>query len=307
MNTSRTREADACVSREPIGLDSDRPLLARFYDAVLGGTDNYGVDRSLLTMLRASVPQVDFVFRSEVQFLAHAVRYIAGERGIEQFVVALPGLLPDRVDQLHDVARRCQHDARVWYIDYEPVVLAHLRARLNGVGGFVHVVEADPLDPATVWHRLAEHPSPPDEEPICLVLGGVLSFHPGSREDAAAVAQLHVAQLPPGSFIVLTHLLDPEIPELAPMVRRLHDGLDGSLWAGSVATRAQIRAMVAGTTILPPGHGQPPDVVPATMWWRNGPPVTYRGAAATPDPDSGQFVAAVVAAVDQHADSAPAG
>ncbi|MEQ0560732.1 SAM-dependent methyltransferase [Amycolatopsis sp. NEAU-NG30] len=276
-------------------------MIARIYNALLGGKDHYAYERLRVARLQAAVPDAAFVFRSEIAFLHRAARAVAA-RGITQWVVALAGLLPDNGDRLEHVVRRHNRDARVWYVDYEPVVLVHLRALVGDEdsGQTVRVVDADPLNPATVWNRLASHPTPIEaDEPICLVLGGVLSYHPGTRADAITVAQQHIARLPPGSFVVLTHLYDPEDPKITPMVRRFRDALGtcGPCRPAS-ATRDEIRAMVAGTTILPPAPGAPPDVVPANLWWRDGPIRLTPAGAEAPEPASGPLVAGVVATID---------
>jgi hypothetical protein len=293
MNASCTPEPGARISRQPVGIDDTLPMIARIYNAVLGGNEHYHAEQVVLDKL-AAVPEVFFVFKSEIEFLQRAVRHLA-IRGVTQWVVALAGLLPHHVDRIDEIVRRTQgDDARVWYVEYEPVILAHLRALVADEDGeqTVRVVAADPLDPIAVWDGLAEHDTPIEPGPICLVLGGVLSYHPGTRADTAAVAQQHIARLPPGSYVVLTHLHDPEDPELAPMVRSFHTamGSHGAPHPGS-ATADEIRAMVSGTTILEPGPGKPCDIVPAYLWWRDGPNLMAS------EPTSGPLVAGVVAAV----------
>ncbi|MDS0140571.1 MULTISPECIES: SAM-dependent methyltransferase [unclassified Amycolatopsis] len=293
MNATRTPEPGARISRQPVGVDPTRPMIARIYNAYLGGKDHYHAEQLVTNKLTAAVPDAYFVFTSEIEFLQRAVRHLA-IRGVTQWVVALAGLLPQHVDRVDEIVCRTHSDARVWYVEYEPAILAHLRALVANEDGeqTVRVVAADPLDPIAVWDGLAKHDTPIEPGPVCLVLGGVLSYHPGTRAEAAAVAQQHIARLPPGSYVVLTHLHDPEDPELEPMVRgfRTAMGSHGPPDPGS-ATRGEIRAMVAGTTILEPGPGKPCDIVPAFQWWRDGPNLMAS------EPATGPLVAGVVAAV----------
>lgn len=256
MNASRAPDPSARISRPPVGNDPQRPMVARIYNAFLGGNDHYQVEQQVIGMLKA-VPDASFVFTSEIEFLQRAVRHVAA-RSITQWVVALAGLLPEHVDRIDQTIR---------------------------------VVDVDPLNATAVWDSLTIHVTPIEGGPVCLVLGGVLSYHPGTRADAAAVVQQHIARLPPGSFVVLTHLYVPEDTELASIVRRFRDAM-GSHGAPHPdnATRDQIRAMVAGTTILEPGPGKPREPVPANLWWRDGP--LYPS-----EPASGALVAGVVAAV----------
>jgi hypothetical protein len=233
------RNAETGLLRTPVGVDPDRLMPARLYNAALHGTDSYTVDRILLDKLTATVPEFGFALRSEAEFVNRAARYIAAVHGIQQWVIAVPWSPPQpTVDRIDTVS-----DARVWYVEYEAVVLAHLPALVGNEGreGSVRIVDADPLNPAAVQAGLATHPTPPEDRPICLVLGGTLLFHPGTRDDAAAVVQEHIAWLPPGSLLVLTHLLDPEAPTLTPAAGAIQAFL--LEMAGAVATRAEIRRM----------------------------------------------------------------
>ncbi|SFW13695.1 SAM-dependent methyltransferase [Amycolatopsis australiensis] len=295
MNSPDAFAADACVNREPVGLDHGRPMIARIYNYFLGGSEYYDDERILCTKLLGQVPDVGFVFQSEIEFLQRAARWIATKfKRVEQWVIAVPGLSPNFGDLLHKHVHRMNPDARIWYVDYEPVTLAVLRTldADGGKTGPINVVEADPLNPEAVWAGLHDQTTPLDkDEPVCLILGGSLTYHPFSRVEAAAVAQLHIKNLPPGSFVVLTHLFEPEAPDLAATARQLHEELhNGPLNAGSIATREEIEAMVAGTAILQPAIDESPGVVPAYLWWRDGP-------ALRPDPPTGQLVAAVVASI----------
>ncbi|MEV6832082.1 SAM-dependent methyltransferase [Amycolatopsis sp. NPDC051102] len=295
MNAAQPADPAANTSRTPVGIDFTRPTIARIYNAFLGGGHNYGVDRMVCHKLRERVPEIADLFRSEVEFLHRAVRWIGTQFPIEQWVIAVAGPAPEGRDQIHDVIREVNSDAGVWYVDYEPVPLATFRTFDDMRGGRrVHVVKADPLDPDTTWDELTQldqgHTPVDDREPICLVLGGVLPYHPFSRADIAAVTRQHLNHLPHGSFFVLTHLLDPEEPELTAVAVEIQNTLvGGPLGAGSLATRDEIEAMVSGATILAPSAGTPPSVVPARQWWA-GPPLK---PSSLPE----QLVAGVVAAI----------
>jgi hypothetical protein len=294
MNTPDPADAEPRTSRQPVGLDFSSPTIARIYDAFLGGTHNYEADRTVRDKLRGLASDIDAVFTSEIMFLHRAARWIAEKfPKLEQWVIAVPGPAPDGRSQIHDVIRQGSSDARIWYVDYEPVTLAYLRTFDDPHSSSrIHAVNADPLNPDAVWTALDDDQSTrPDDRPICLVLGGVLSYHHLSPAEAGAVTQRHIKHLPRGSFVVLTHLHDPEIPELATTVQRLRKALrHGPLGAGNFATSTEIEAMMAGTTILSPGVNVPPSVVPAYLWWRDGP-------ALKPDPEAAKLVAAVVAHV----------
>ncbi len=296
MKTAKSADASEVTGRTPIGIDITRPTIAGIYDAFLGGAHNYDIDRMVCDTLRTRVPHVADLFRAEVEFLRRAICWIGKPQfEIEQWVVAVAGPSPEGQDQIHDVIQGVNPDASTWYVDYEPVPLSMFRTFDDEHGGHrVHVVNADPLDPETTWDQLKqgdyERTAVDDQRPICLMLGGVLPYHGFTRADAAAVTRQHLKHLPAGSFIVLTHLLDPETPELTASALAIEETLvHGELGVGSLATRAEIEAMVLGAQILAPGPGAPPGVVPARQWWPG--PTLKPGSLAE------QLVAGVVASI----------
>ncbi|MFC5098232.1 SAM-dependent methyltransferase [Amycolatopsis plumensis] len=300
--------------QRPVGTNPDRVNLAFLLDALrtAKNSDNRDVpcvkfahnnelDAALL--LEAQVPDAGFVFRSERSFLDRAAAYLVARQGISSIVVAGAGL-PNIAGEhdLHSLIRRSEETNRtreqtiarasVIYVDHDPLVLAHLRTLADENNG-VHVVDADPWDPHAMWNTLyntgKETPGlvSPDHDRVALLLGGVMSFHGGSRAEAAQVVQDHLARLPANAFLAMTHLLQPEHPDLAVQalefeaaLQRRGPGAGTGTGTGSLATKAQIEAMIHGTTLLPPG------IVPAFAWFPDGPP--------TDTPLCGNFTAAVL-------------
>ncbi|MEV7043945.1 SAM-dependent methyltransferase [Amycolatopsis sp. NPDC051061] len=254
-------------------------------------------EREAARKLVASVPGAGFVLRSERDFLDRAAPYLAARHGVTSIVVAgagLPNIAGD--DDLHSIVRRREAATRnreqsttranVIYVDRDPVTLAHLRTLGHADSG-VYAVDADPWDPTAMWDTLyntgSDNPGlvSPENDRIALLLGGVMSFHGGSRADVAEVVQAHLARLPAGAFLAMTHLFLPEHPDLAAQAREFEAALQRhGPGTGSLATRAQIEAMIHGTIVLPPGIG------PAFAWYPEGPP--------TDPPVCGNFAAAVL-------------
>jgi hypothetical protein len=305
---TRRRAKDVPWWWRPCGVDQDRINLAYLYDAFreANNSDNRNVpcvkfahdnqhDAALL--LDARVPGAGFVFRSERAFLDRAATYLATRQGVTTIVVAgagLPHIAGD--DDLHSLVRcseaatrnREQSTARasVIYVERDPLTLAHLRT-LADADNDVHVVDADPWDPTAMWDTLyntsSENPGlvSPEYGRVGLLLGGVMSFHGGSRADVAHLVQDHLARLPTGAFLAMTHLYLPEHPDLAAQAREFEDALQHyGPGTGSLATHAQIKAMIHGTNPLPPGIGS------AFTWYPDGPPADQ--------PVCGNFAAAVL-------------
>ena len=135
----------------PNGIDSTRPNVARIYDYLLGGKDNFAADREAARQLLAVTPDMAGIVRDNRSFIGRVVRYLAGEAGIRQFL-DLGGGLPTQTN-VHEMAQRIAPDARVAYIDNDPVVCSHGQALLAH-GDQVAMVRADLRDPAEVPEAL---------------------------------------------------------------------------------------------------------------------------------------------------------
>ncbi|MGI5272608.1 SAM-dependent methyltransferase [Nonomuraea sp. CA-218870] len=175
-------------------LDPDTPNLARMYDYLLGGKDNFAVDREALDRLADLVPEAVPLARAARGFLQRAVRYAAAQ-GVTQFLDVGSGL-PTQ-GNVHEVVPH----ARVVYVDHDPVVAAHGRALLGERASAVFV-EADLLDPARMLDDAARHLDP--ELPVGVLLVSVLHLVPDSMDPHAVVTGLREA-LAPGSHLAIAH------------------------------------------------------------------------------------------------------
>jgi O-methyltransferase involved in polyketide biosynthesis len=180
-------------------FDPTTPSIARVYDYVLGGKDNFSADRELADRLLALVPRIAELAAENRQFLARAVSWAARE-GIGQFIDLGCGL--PTAPNTHESAQAVIPGARVVYADNDPVVVAHLRALLAQGNPGVSVVDGDVRDVATVLD--AARASLDLSEPACLVVGYLLHFF---TADAARDLVTRYAQaLAPGSCVVLSVL-----------------------------------------------------------------------------------------------------
>ncbi|NEA37982.1 SAM-dependent methyltransferase [Streptomyces sp. SID11385] len=205
------------VSGAP-GTDAGRPHPARVYDCLLGGKDHYPVDAAFAARMPAAARDSCLASRD---FMRRAVRWVA-RRGVRQFLDLGTGIPTE--PNLHQVAQEVWPEAAVLYVDNDPVVLAHARARLSGTAErSVGYLEADALDPGPV---LAAARSALDfGRPVALSLIALLHFVPDSAEPHALVRR-YVDALPPGSHLLLSHGTRELLP--APTGVAIHSVYDDS-------------------------------------------------------------------------------
>jgi hypothetical protein len=132
----------------PSGDRSARASIARVYDAALGGTDNYAIDRQVLDQVRAVAPEVNDLAWSNRRFLGRAVRFLADQGGIRQFLDCGSGL--PTAENTHQIARRVDASTRVVYVDNDPTVITHSEALLAGDES-CRVVDADIFRRPRCW------------------------------------------------------------------------------------------------------------------------------------------------------------
>jgi ABC-type sugar transport system substrate-binding protein len=181
------------------GIDTTVPHSARIWNYWLGGKDNYAVDRAAGDAWAATFPGVRDIARASRDFLIRSIRYLAAEAGIRQFLDIGTGL--PTADNTHQVAQRLAPEARIVYVDNDPLVLAHARALLTstpeGVTAYVH---ADLRDTDTI---MAEAAGTLDfGQPIALILSGVLG-HVTDTGRARSIVRELMAALPSGSYLSL--------------------------------------------------------------------------------------------------------
>jgi SAM-dependent methyltransferase len=200
-NSSHLGEASARAAgdRPPPGIDSTVPTAARMYDYWLGGHDNFAADRIAALKVTERTPGVAEAARANRKFLGRAVRYLAGEAGIRQFLDLGTGL-PTK-GNVHQVAQAITPGAHVVYVDNDPMVLAHARALKTGDG--TAVIHADLRDPDTILSHPETRRLIDFSKPLAILFVSVLHFVP-DPDAHEAVAEFASAAAP-GSHLVLSH------------------------------------------------------------------------------------------------------
>ena len=186
---------------KPPAFDTSVANQARIYDYLLGGKDNYAADREAVDAVLKIAPEMGFTARANRAFLGRAVRYLAAEAGIRQFLDIGTGI--PTAGNTHHVAQAAAPESRVVYVDYDPIVLAHARALLtSGEAGATEYIDADLRDTDTILSRarLLDF-----TQPVAVTMLFILHAIPDSDDPHAIVATVLDA-LPPGSYLALSHL-----------------------------------------------------------------------------------------------------
>jgi hypothetical protein len=173
---------------------------ARVWNYWLGGKDNYPADRATGDKMYDDFPEIVEVARACRAFLARAVRYLAAEAGIRQFLDIGTGL--PTADNTHEVAQRVAPSARIVYVDNDPLVLTHARALLTShPAGATAYIDADVRDPQKILTDAAQ--TLDFTEPVALMLLGIMG-HVADDDEARSIVKRLVDVLPVGSYLVLS-------------------------------------------------------------------------------------------------------
>ncbi|MCX4744249.1 SAM-dependent methyltransferase [Kitasatospora sp. NBC_01287] len=188
---------------QPAVFETPTPNIARVYDYLLGGKDNYAPDRAVAQRIEQTLPEVHLGVKAQRAVLRRVVRHLVGEAGLRQLLDIGSGL--PTADNVHQIAQAIDPATKVVYVDNDPVVLAHARALLADNRETV-VVAGDLRNPAELLadERLREHLD--FGQPVGLLLCGILHYVLDEEEPARVVREL-VAELPSGSYVFIHHLL----------------------------------------------------------------------------------------------------
>jgi O-methyltransferase involved in polyketide biosynthesis len=181
------------------GIDDSVPQSARIWNYWLGGKDNYPIDRQVADRFSEVYPPIIDIARAQRYFLARAVRYLAGEAGVRQFLDIGTGL--PTVDNTHEIAQRVTPSARIVYADNDPLVLMHARALLTShPDGVTDYVDADLRDPAGVLAGAAR--TLDFARPIAITMLGILG-HITKYAEARSIVRTLLDAVPSGSYLVV--------------------------------------------------------------------------------------------------------
>ncbi|MDX2937417.1 SAM-dependent methyltransferase [Streptomyces ipomoeae] len=233
-------------------IDTTVPHSARIWNYWLGGKDNYPVDQEAGDAFRAVFPGITDLARDSRAFLGRAVRFLAGEAGIRQFLDIGTGL--PTADNTHEIAQRVAPEARVVYVDNDPLVLTHARALLTSTAeGATDYIDADLHDPETVLREAAK--TLDLSRPVALTLMQV-SGHIADYDRARSIVGTLMDALPSGSWFAFNDSVDTNKAN-AEATRRYNE-------SGAVPyylrSPAELAGFFDGLELLTPG------VVPLNDW-----------------------------------------
>ncbi len=229
----------------PADVDVEAPSAARVYDYFLGGAHNFAIDRALANEIARMTPNVGETMRAGRDFLRRAVRYLI-DAGIRQFLDIGSGI--PTVGNVHEIAQHIAPEARIVYVDIDPVAVAHSRAILAG-NDRVAVLHADVRDP----QRILADPQLLGlldlSKPAGILLAGIMHFIQDEDDPPGIVGQLREAVVP-GSYVVISHVTyedqPPEVVEAQKLSARTATEI-------VLRSKAQILEQFRGFTLVEPG------------------------------------------------------
>lgn len=250
------------AERAPAHVDKAKASIARVYDYALGGKDNYEVDRQTIEQVRKVAPEVELLAVDNRAFLVRALRFLASQTEVNQFLDCGSGLPTS--DNTHQVVRRLRRGARVAYVDNDPSVIAHGRALLEDDEQTMFAA-ADIFEPRAVLDDPAIRAFLDFDEPIVLIQNGTLHHYLDPDRSPQSVMQEYVEALPSGSYVVVAHFFDPEDDD-SELARRMEDVFVHSpMGSGVFRTRRDIEGLFPGLEMVDPG------VAVCATWWPDGP------------------------------------
>ena len=254
--------------RPPVDLQTDRPHPARVYDYLLGGKDNFPADREAAEAGMRANPAGRTPPRENRKFLRRAVRYLASEAGIDQFLDIGTGI--PTVPNVHQVAQELVPHARVVYVDNDPIVLAHARALLaSSSAGRTEYIDADLRDIDQLLASAQLRDTLDLDKPVALLLIAIMHFVPDEADPYGLTRRL-VDALPSGSYLALTHLTGDFDAAAWERVAEIYRRTGVTM---RVRSREEIERFFDGLEIVEPG-------LQVVSRWRPEP----RGADEGPEP-----------------------
>ncbi|MEV4636526.1 SAM-dependent methyltransferase [Actinoplanes sp. NPDC049548] len=235
-------------------LNTEQPHSARIWNYLLGGKDNFAADRNAADAVIAQLPEIRDFARAGRGFLTRAIRFLATEAGIRQFLDLGTGL--PTADNTHELAQRIAPDSRIVYVDNDPLVLVHARALLTSDPlGATNYIDADVREPKKILQAAAA--TLDFSRPVAVMMIGILGHIPDS-DDPAQVVRTIVDALPPGSYLAINDSITT--PENASAVETAKN--EGATY--HLRTVDQITAFFDGLDLVEPG-------VVSTPLWRPEP------------------------------------
>lgn len=237
------------IHEEPIlpnSIDTTKASIARVYDYVLDGKDNFAADRAAAAAMIEVVPETPLMARDNRAFLRRAVRYLVGEAGIRQIIDVGSGL--PTAGNVHEIAHEVAPSTRVVYVDNDPIVLAHGRALLAD-NDTTTVITADLREPDTIFEHPDTHEYIDQKQPFAVLLASILQHLPDA-EDPEGVAASVRARIPAGGYLLSANFHDSGESRAAELEQAF---LEGGLGTGRFRTREEQLRYFDGLELLEPG------------------------------------------------------
>jgi SAM-dependent methyltransferase len=239
----------------PPEINTNVPQSARVYDYWLGGKDHFPADRALGEAIAEALPTIRTQVRGQRAFLGRAVRYLASDAGVRQFLDIGTGI--PTAGNVHDVAQEIAPESRVLYVDNDPIVLVNARALMAGTAeGRVAFIQADLREPEVILGDPAVARTLDLAQPVGLVLVGVI-HHLRDDDHPRRVVTTLVDALAPGSYLVLSQTTPDFDPET---MRALAAASEQGGIANVPRTLADTEPFFAGLELVEPG------LVPLAAW-----------------------------------------
>ncbi len=246
------------------------PSIARSYDAMLGGKDNYSVDREFIAKTLQHAPSMYPLTRDNRAWLIRVVRYLARQAGIDQFLDCGSGL--PTTENTHQAVQRLNTESTVVYVDNDPVVLAHGRALLEE-NDRTHLAQADFRYPEQLLGEPKVRKHLDFTKPIGFLQVGSL-HHASDADQPHEFMKRYVDALPSGSYIAVSHFCQPgDDSESSRLATELEDLFQADASTGRFRTPDEIAGFFDGLDLIEPGLTLLAD------WWPDGPRLEPLGTA----------------------------
>ena len=258
---------------EPVLLDTSVAHIARVYDYWLGGKDNFAADRAAGDQAIKAFPNIPLSARANRAYQARAVRFLAGEVGIRQFLDIGTGI--PTANHTHQVAQSVAPECRVVYVDNDPIVLSHARALLaSHPAGATDYIDSDLRDPQKILdgaERLLDF-----SRPITVMLMAILQ-HIDDEHDPRAIVATLMGAVPPGSYLALSHpASDIDAEAVAKMAIVLNQMIAEKV---TFRDRGGVSVFFAGLDLVEPGLVQASKWRPASEIEAASPAALWAGVA----------------------------
>ncbi|MGL4174355.1 MAG: SAM-dependent methyltransferase [Actinomycetota bacterium] len=229
----------------PDDIDTNQPSGARVYDYFLGGAHNFAVDRELANAIASMTPHIGDTMRANRAFLRRAINFLTAA-GIDQFLDIGSGI--PTVGNVHEVAQQANSNARVVYVDIDPIAVSHSRAMLEGTANTT-IIQADARDADVILDHPETQRLLDFSRPVALLILGVLHFIPDEDNPVAVVDRLR-QRLTAGSYLALVSVTHENQPQEYIEGQKLSNRTSTPIYLRS---REELQSQFGGLPLVDPG------------------------------------------------------